>query len=60
MLAILLARMAVDVRHQGHGLGVRLLLIHANDEEARGFYGHYGFVGSPLDPLVMVILLADI
>jgi GNAT superfamily N-acetyltransferase len=79
MPAILLARMAVDSRHQGHGLGaallkhfmlkalevaksvgVRLLLIHAKDDEARSFYSHYGFIESPLDPLVMMMLLADI
>ena len=79
MPAILLARMAVDARHKGHGLGaallkhlmlkalevaksvgVRLLLIHAKDDEARSFYSHYGFVESPLDPLVMMMLLADI
>ena len=54
MPAILLARMAVDSRHNGHGLGaallkhfmlkafevaqsvgVRVLLIHAKDEEAK-------------------------
>jgi len=77
--AILLARMAVDARHQGHGLGAailkyfmlkaievaksvgaRLLVIHAKDDEARSFYSHYGFVESPLDPLVMVMVLADI
>jgi GNAT superfamily N-acetyltransferase len=78
MPAILLARMAVDSRHQGQGLGaallkhfmlkamevsqsvgVRVLLIHAKDENAKNFYEHYGFVESPLDPLVMMMLLAD-
>lgn len=79
MPAVLLARMAVDGRHQGRGLGaallkhfmlkafevaksvgVRLLLIHAKDDEAKSFYVHYGFVESPFDPLVMMMLLADI
>jgi GNAT superfamily N-acetyltransferase len=79
MPAILLARMAVDGRHKGHGLGaallrhfmlkalevaksvgIRLLLVHVKDNEARSFYGHFGFVESPLDPLVMMMLLADI
>ena len=77
--AILLARMAVDQRHAGKGLGsallkhfilkalevsqsvgVRVLLIHAKDEEAKAFYSHYGFVESPFDPLVMVTLLGDL
>jgi GNAT superfamily N-acetyltransferase len=79
MPAILLARMGVDSKHQGRGLGaallkhftlkaievaqsvgVRVLLIHAKDESAKSFYEHYGFVESPLDPLVMMMLLADI
>ena len=79
MPAILLARMAVDSRHQGQGLGaallkhfmlkafevgqsvgVRVLLIHAKDDEAKGFYSHYGFVESPIDPLVLMMLLRDL
>jgi GNAT superfamily N-acetyltransferase len=78
MPAVLLARMGVDSRHQGRGLGaallkhfmlkaievaqsvdVRMLLIHAKDDNAKSFYEHYGFVESPLDPLVMMTLLAD-
>ncbi|MHB8296699.1 MAG: GNAT family N-acetyltransferase [Acidimicrobiales bacterium] len=74
--AILLGRMAVDHKHQGHGLGaallkhfiakaaqvsgpvgVRLLLVHAKDAEAQGFYRHYGFVESPIGPLTMMMLL---
>jgi GNAT superfamily N-acetyltransferase len=77
--AILLARMAVDQRHTGKGLGaallkhfmlkafevaqsvgVRVLLIHAKDDEAKDFYSHYGFVESPFDPLTLVMLLGDI
>jgi len=78
MPAILLARMAVDSRHNGRGLGaallkhfmlkafevaqsvgVRVLLIHAKDEEAKSFYKHYGFTESPFDPLVLVMLLGQ-
>jgi GNAT superfamily N-acetyltransferase len=77
--AILLARLAVDQRHAGHGLGaallkhfmlkalevassvgVRALLIHAKDDEAQAFYGRHGFVESPLDPLVLMMLLTDL
>lgn len=75
----MLARLAVDQRHKGNGLGaallkhfmlkalevaglvgVRVLLIHAKDEDAQVFYSHYGFVVSPLDPLVMMMLLTDL
>ncbi len=41
-------------------LGVRALLIHAKDDEAKSFYSHYGFVKSPFDPLVLVMLLGDL
>jgi GNAT superfamily N-acetyltransferase len=77
--AVLLARMGVDLHHQGHGLGaallkhfmlkalevaksvgVRVLLIHAKDEAAKSFYSHFGFVESPLDPLVVMMLLPDV
>ena len=30
---------------------VRVLLIDAKDDDAKGFYTHYGFVESPFDPL---------
>ena len=77
--AILLARLAVDQRQKGKGLGaallkhfmlkalevaelvgVRMVLVHAKDEEAQAFYSHFGFVESPVDPLVLMMLLADI
>jgi len=76
--ALVLARMGVDQKHQGRGVGaallkhfvlkamdvsasvgVRLLLVHAKDEEAKSFYEHYGFVASPVDPLTMMMLLPD-
>lgn len=79
MPAILLARMGVDARHAGQGLGaallkhftlkalevaqsvgVRVLLIHAKDVQAKSFYMHYGFVESPFDPLVLMMLLRDL
>jgi GNAT superfamily N-acetyltransferase len=41
-------------------VGVRVLLIHAKDNEAKTFYAHYGFVESPFDPLVLVMLLGDL
>ena len=79
MPAVLLARMGVDVRHKGRGLGaallkhfmlkalevaqsvgVRILLVHAKDDEAKSFYTHYGFAESPLDPLTLMLLLTEI
>jgi GNAT superfamily N-acetyltransferase len=77
----LLARLGVDERHEGLGLGAALLLdvisrvaslseaigcrgllVHAESEQARGFYEHLvaEFERSPTDPLHLVLLLKDI
>ena len=77
--AVLLARMAVDGKHHGHGLGsallkhfvlkalevaqvvgVRVLLVHAKDEEARTFYLHHDFTPSPVDDLTLMRVVQDI
>jgi len=74
--ALLLARLAVDDTHKGHGLGasllrhfmlkaievaesvgIRLLLVHAKNDQAKSFYQHYGFTESPVDPLTLMMLL---
>lgn len=75
----LLARLAVDTREQGKGLGsgllrdalfraeraadqvaARAILVHALDEEAKGFYEHFGFEPSPTDPLHLYLLMKDV
>ena len=77
----LLARLGVDERHEGQGLGAALLLdvitrvaslsdaircrgllVHAESEQARGFYEHLipEFSSSPTDPLHLLLLLKDI
>jgi len=38
-------------------VGVRLVLVHAKDEQAKDFYRHHGFVESPIDPLTLMLLL---
>jgi GNAT superfamily N-acetyltransferase len=40
--------------------GIRLLLVHAADEDARSFYLHYGFEASPSDPMNLQLLIKDI
>lgn len=37
--------------------GVRALLVHALGEAAKAFYEHYGFQGSPLDPMTLMLRL---
>lgn len=41
-------------------IGVRAMLVHAIDEEARVFYLRHGFQPSPTDPLHLMILIKDI
>jgi GNAT superfamily N-acetyltransferase len=76
---ILLARLAVDQREQGAGLGkgllrdallrtvqaadiggLRAMLTHAKDDEAKTFYKRYGFVESPIEPLTLMLPIKDI
>jgi GNAT superfamily N-acetyltransferase len=40
--------------------GIRLLLVHAVNEEAKGFYLHFGFEASPSDPMNLQLLTKDI
>lgn len=75
---ILLGRLAVDQKEQGHSLGeqllrdaiartveaadiigVRALLVHALNEQARNFYLRYDFEPSPTDPLHLLLLMKD-
>lgn len=76
---ILLARLAVDQREHGRGLGAALLkdallriaeaidivaaravLVHAIDDEARGFYRHFDFEESPVDRYQLMLLVKDL
>jgi hypothetical protein len=41
-------------------IGVRAVLVHAKDAEARGFYERYGFEPSPTHPLHLVLPMKDI
>lgn len=76
---VLLARLAVDARHQGQHLarsllvdgmtrvleageliGIRALLVHAVDEQAREWYARFGFEHSPTHPLHLILLVKDL
>jgi GNAT superfamily N-acetyltransferase len=39
--------------------GIRAILVHAISEEAKRFYGRYGFRASPVDPLTLMITVAE-
>lgn len=40
--------------------GIRAVLLHAVSDQAKRFYSSHGFAESPLDPLTMMISLADV
>lgn len=40
--------------------GMRILLVHAVNDEARAFYEHFGFEASPTDPMNLQLLTKDI
>ena len=75
---VILARLAVDLRDHGRGIGrgmlvdairralviadeagVRAMLTHPIDAEARAFYERYGFVPSPVREGQLLLLLKD-
>jgi len=39
--------------------GIRAILVHAISEAAQRFYQHYGFEVSPVDPLTLMITVAE-
>jgi GNAT superfamily N-acetyltransferase len=40
--------------------GIRALVVHAKDENARRFYERFGFIPSPTDELHLYVLVKDI
>jgi GNAT superfamily N-acetyltransferase len=40
-------------------VGVRVMLVHALDEGAQGFYLHHGFEPSPTDPMNLQLIVKD-
>ena len=40
--------------------GVRGLLVHAIDDQAKQFYEHYGFQVSPVHPMTLMLRLSSV
>lgn len=40
--------------------GIRALLVHAKDDEAKAWYERFDFEGSPIDPYHLFLLMKDI
>lgn len=47
------------VLNAAEGIGIRALLVHAKDENAKAFYQHYDFEALPGYPLHLVLMLKD-
>ena len=43
----------------GETIGVRALLAHAMSPEAKAFYEHHGFRPSPIEPMTLMMTLAE-
>lgn len=52
--ALLRAASAADT------IGARALLVHAKDNNARGFYEHFDFEPSPSDPYHLLLIMKDL
>lgn len=48
------------VIHAADTIGIRGLLVHALSEDAAAFYQRLGFDVSPLDPMILMVTLADL
>ncbi len=43
----------------GEIAGIRAILVHAISERAKGFYERWGFTSSPLEPMTLMITVAE-
>lgn len=51
---------AQRVIHAADAIGIRGLLVHALSDEARNFYLNLGLTPSPLDPMTLMVTIADL
>jgi GNAT superfamily N-acetyltransferase len=52
--ALLRAAQAADT------IGARAVLVHAKDDDAKGFYAHFDFEPSPSDPYHLLLIMKDV
>jgi len=48
------------VLHAADSIGIRGLLVHAIDDEAKAFYVGLGLTASPLEPMTLMATIADL
>ncbi|HSU06567.1 MAG TPA: GNAT family N-acetyltransferase [Acetobacteraceae bacterium] len=58
--ADLLRDALLRVLSAGETIGVRAVLVHAISAEAKRFYERYGFHTSPIEPMTLMITLAEV
>jgi hypothetical protein len=46
--------------HAASIVGIRAVLLHAISDDAKRFYERAGFSASPVDPMTMMITLAEV
>jgi GNAT superfamily N-acetyltransferase len=51
---------ALRVAQAADAIGIRGIVVHAISEEAKAFYIALGFDPSPLDPMTLMVTLADV
>ncbi|PPE67904.1 GNAT family N-acetyltransferase [Caldimonas caldifontis] len=51
---------ALRVLHAADAIGIRGLVVHALSEEAKTFYLRLGLEESPLDPMTLMVTVADL
>jgi predicted N-acetyltransferase YhbS len=51
---------ALRVMHAAEAIGIRGMLVHAISEEAKAFYVALGLSESPLEPMTLMVTLADL
>lgn len=51
---------ALRVVHAADAIGIRGLVVHALSEEAKAFYLRLGLDESPLDPMTLMVTVADL
>ncbi len=58
--AALLKHFIVKALEVAELVGVRVILLHAKDDNARNFYQHHGFEASPIDDMTLMLLVTDV
>ena len=51
---------AMRVLNAAEAIGIRGILVHAISDEAKTFYLALGFEPSPLEPMTLMVTLADV